>query len=64
MTIESAVIAPNPDRTETIIERSCIHADAPLKDSNTTHMDTFAFDAQGNISGRVEIFKLHVQKIT
>jgi hypothetical protein len=63
MTAESTVIAPNPDRTETVVEQTTFHADTPLKDSTSTHMDTFAYDNQGNLNGRVEIFKNHVQRI-
>ena len=63
MSIESVVVAPNPDRSELLVERSIIHADTPLKFSETTSMDTFAYTNEGSINSRVEIFKTHVQKI-
>lgn len=61
MTAQSVVVAPNPDRTESIVEESTFHSDSPTEES--TVMDTLAYDPQGNINGRVEIFKRHVQKI-
>ena len=63
LTAESTVIAPNPDRTETVVEQTTFHADTPVKNSTSTHMDTFAYECQGSLNGRVDIFKTHVQRI-
>jgi hypothetical protein len=57
MTAESVVLAPNPDRSETIVERSVFSS------NDGTQMDTYAYEAQGSIDGRVEIFKRHVRGI-
>jgi hypothetical protein len=57
MNAQSIVLAPNPDRSETVVERSVFTGDGE------TQMDTYAYDAQGSIDGRVEIFKRHVRNI-
>ena len=57
MTAESVALAPNPDKSETIVEKSI------FSNKEGTQMDTYAYDAQGSIDGRVEIFKRHVRSI-
>jgi hypothetical protein len=57
MTAQSVVLAPNPDMSESIVERSI------LSGKEQATMDTYAYEPQGSINSRVEIFKIHVQKI-
>lgn len=54
MKAESVVLGTNPDLSETVIERSVF---------SDNLQDTYAFDPQGSIDGRVEIFKRHVRSI-
>ena len=58
MKAESVVLAPNPDKSETAIERTVFND----RESNTA-MDTFAYDTQGSMDNRVNIFKRHVRNI-
>ncbi len=52
------MLAPNPDRSESIVERTVF---APA--DSATSMETFAYDTQGSIDGRIELFKRHVKSI-
>lgn len=45
--------------SETVVEQSLFQ---PEKEDTTT-MNTYAYDAQGSVNNRVEIFKRHVQNI-